>query len=82
MAFQACQWAAFEDLARSLLELPQEGMQLLLWRYPSFGQFSSWQLTSCGLLRRVWDRPHDYLMVSQPLEGIRRGHLAEPTITS
>ena len=57
-------------------------MQFLLWRYPNFGQFSSWQLNSCGLLRRVWDRPHDYMMVSQPLEGIRRGHLAEPTITS
>ena len=82
MAFQACQWPAFEVLARSQLELPQDGMQLLLWRYPTFGQFTAWQLTNDGLLRRVWDRPQDYMMISQPLEGIRRGHLAQPSIKS
>lgn len=57
-------------------------MQLLLWRYPYFKQFTCWQLAGEVLLRRVWDRPLDFLMVSDPLEGMRRGHLAEPTVAS
>ena len=80
MAFQKSQWSEFEDAAQRQLQSPAEGMQLLLWRYPYFKQFSSWQLAGDRLLRRVWDRPLDSLMVSDPLKGIRRSHLAEPTI--
>lgn len=82
MAFQAAQWPAFEEGARRQLEFPLEGMQLLIWRYPAFGQFTTWQLNSCQLLRLIWRRPRDTRMVSQPLEGVRRGPRAEPTIES
>jgi hypothetical protein len=55
-------------------------MQPPLWRYPTFGRFTYWQLTSNGLFRQVLDRPQDYLMVSQSLEWIRPCHHAEPSI--
>ena len=82
MAFQKSQWPEFEEAAQRQLQSPAEEMQLLLWRYPYFKQFACWQLAGDTLLRRVWDRPLDCLMASDPLEGIRRGHLAEPTIAS
>ena len=80
MAFQKSQWEEFEDAAQRQLQKPVEGMQLLIWRYPYFRQFTSWQISNAGLLRRIWDRPQDFLMVSDPVEGIRRGHRAVPSI--
>lgn len=80
MAFQKSQWPAFEESAQRQLDWPQKGMQLLLWRYPYFEQYTAWQLTEDSLIRKVWDRPHDFLMVSDPVEGIRRGRLAQPSI--
>ena len=80
MAFQKSQWPALEESARHQLDWPQEGMQLLLWRYPYFEQYTAWQMTDGGLFRRVWNRPQDFLMVSDPVEGIRRGHQAQPSI--
>lgn len=80
MAFQKSQWPEFEESAQRQLQLPEEGLQLLLWRYPYFEKFTSWQLADAELVRRVWHRPLDFLMVSDPLEGIRRGHQAQPNI--
>lgn len=80
MAFQKSQWPAFEESARRQLHSPQAGMQLLLWRYPYFEQFTAWHLNGESLHRRVWNRPQDFLMVSDPMEGIRRGHQAQPSI--
>lgn len=80
MAFQKSQWPEFEKAALGQLEKPQVENLLLLWRYPHFGEYTAWHLTNRGLERRTWNRPQDFLMVSEPIEGIRRGFEAQPTI--
>jgi hypothetical protein len=80
MAFQKDQWPDFEERANSQLASPKSPTAARLWRYPWFEAFYSWQFSQDCVWEEVWDRPYDWLMVADPLEGVRRSHRAEPTI--
>jgi len=80
MAFQKDQWLDFEERANGQLATPKTPTAVRLWKYPSFEAFTSWQFSQDCVWEDVWDRPYDWLMVADPLEGVRRGHRAEPTI--
>lgn len=72
---------------------PQEairGLQPLLrvWYYPAFFVHTSWTVfdppdpARTRLVRQVqWDRPHDLLRFSDPLEGVKQGFQAPPTVS-
>ncbi|HEX6798623.1 MAG TPA: hypothetical protein VF116_13020 [Ktedonobacterales bacterium] len=60
-----------------------------LWQYPSFGSYVSWTLFApkfkgdagrCMVRRVIWDQMHDLARFADPLEGIRQGFRAPPTI--
>jgi hypothetical protein len=64
-----------------------------LWRYPAFGAYTAWTLFAVTPrpgdreepevvhIREVtWDRPYDMGRFADPLEGVRRGFRAPPTI--
>lgn len=60
---------------------------LRLWHYPASFAYVSWTVfdppdaSRTRLVRQVrWDRPHDLLRFSDPLEGVRQGFQAPPTI--
>lgn len=61
---------------------------LRLWHYPSFDQHMSLtqfeHVHDSGRPMRVraiiWDRPHDMARFADPLEGVRQGFHAPPTI--
>jgi hypothetical protein len=61
---------------------------LRLWSYPAFLAYTSWTVfdppddTHTRLLRQVqWDRPYDLLPFADPLEGVKRGWQAPPTLS-
>jgi hypothetical protein len=60
---------------------------LRLWNYPAFFPYTSWTVfdppdaSRNRLVRQVqWDRPHDMLRFSDPLEGVRQGFHAPPSL--
>jgi hypothetical protein len=56
------------------------------WHYPAFGVYHSWTIITNQnvperIVRRVaWDRPHDMRRFVDPLEGVRQGFSAPPTL--
>jgi hypothetical protein len=85
--------SARHALERPELQEPHDAVHYLrpllrLWRYPAFFAYTS--LTVFGppddagmrLLRQVrWDMPHDVARFADPLEGIRQGFNAPPTLS-
>jgi hypothetical protein len=60
---------------------------LRLWHYPAFFAHTSWTVfdppdqAHLRLVRQVqWDRPHDMRRFSDPLEGVKQGFHAPPSI--
>lgn len=82
---------ALEDAAR---HEPQEAVRDLrplirLWHYPAFFAHTSWTVfepldeeSRTRLVRQVrWDRPRDLLRFSDPLEGVKQGLHAPPSVS-
>lgn len=62
--------------------------QLRLWHYPAFFAWTAWMVFEpiadehALIVRRViWDSPYDLSRFSDPLEGVRQGFFAPPTLT-
>lgn len=62
--------------------------QLRLWHYPAFFVWTTWMVfeqpaNEHSLLARrvIWDSPYDHSRFSDPLEGVRQGFSAPPTLT-
>jgi hypothetical protein len=60
---------------------------LRLWRYPAFFAHTSWTVfdppdqADMRLVRQVqWDRPHDLRRFADPLEGVKQGFHAPPSV--
>ena len=81
---------ALEEAAQ---QEPQEVVRdlrplLRLWHYPAYFAHTSWTVfgpigkSHTRLVRQVrWDRPHDMSRFSDPLEGVKQGFHAPPSVS-